>query len=375
MKKDIKFIIILLLNLFVTVNVASQRYYWVGKGNQTSWGDIMNWSHTSGGAGGNAGGITDVPTNINTVVFDLNSTFLASRVIVISGAVQCDSLIVESNCPQAPVFNMGNNTSNTIVINGSLIFRRTGVTFSNIVTTQSADMLRFSGSRAGETIQTNGAVVGSTESFYNMYGGSAGVTFTGSGSWLLADDLNLGGELRIQGGTLNLNGKNATVKAMNITGGKMIFPNSTITCAYSWNCSGGTTMTLTETTGSLIRIGSENFTTRTTDRYYNVEFFGCYYNHLMQYGTYNKITFLNGNGNLGNTSSQLVTDSLVIATTNHYGFQRVTINKYFEAKPPVCGGQVRLHGNSASQTLASPLWAAAPFNSHPTCASPPGGAL
>jgi len=58
--KKILLMILLAVSLH-TVN-AQQRYYWVGKGDKTSWSDLMNWSASSGGLGGLAGGITIVPT-------------------------------------------------------------------------------------------------------------------------------------------------------------------------------------------------------------------------------------------------------------------------------------------------------------------------
>ena len=56
--------------LTASSSLFAQRYYWVGDGDQISWSDIMNWSTTSGGAGGTAGGITSAPASNNTVVFN-----------------------------------------------------------------------------------------------------------------------------------------------------------------------------------------------------------------------------------------------------------------------------------------------------------------
>jgi len=349
--------------LITSQSLFAQRYYWVGMGGEPgnmNWSTLSNWSSTSGGAPGD--GIINAPGSMNTIVFDANSNLMpARRTILVPGVISCDSLIVEADCSDTPNFNFSSVATNTLSIGGSLLLKKAGTTFSSLSSTSSANNIRFtSGRPVTETIQTSGTILGYNLANLNFNSaGYTGIIFIGSGSWSLADNLNTSASvLRIQSGTLYLNGKNLNTQAVDATGGKIVFPGSTITCIYNWAYDITSTGALTsdDTQGSLIRVGGRNFATKVGDVYNNVEFYANANTHSIQNGIFNKITFLKGYADaIGNTTvtNTFVTDSLIIQAAGHFSFNRVTVNKYFEAKPLGCGGQVRLHGSSASTSSAN----------------------
>ncbi|MDR2979156.1 MAG: VCBS repeat-containing protein [Bacteroidales bacterium] len=345
------FFVFFLMSMLTSFTVAAQsgRYYWVGKGDGTTWNSLMNWSATSGGAGGAPGGITDVPTPINTVVFDENSTLISTRRVSINGAVQCDSLIVE-NCTAAtlPVFYMSYSAS--LTISGSL-FLQAGVSFTGAYMA-----LKFFSNRSQETIDADGVFISTGSSSYDVGQYTNNIsTFSGSGAYKLASDANFG-IMTLNSGMLDLNGKNLSCNKMSInSGGNITFVGSTIECRQSWE-NKGSALTSAQTANSLIRVGVGSFTAKAGDAYHNVEFYmGTTSNsasHGISTGTYNKITILKGKATLGGTSSSvLTTDSLIISAMAAVRFQRVIINNYFEAKPAVCGGQIRLYGTSGATAV------------------------
>ena len=166
MKKYSTIFTALLLAATITGNVAAQtnqRYYWVGGGSNNNWGTIANWSSSSGGLP--AAGITNAPANVNTVVFDQNSFLSGDSVILInSGTVHCDSLIVQ-NCTKPPNFNFASSSANNITLSGSMFLQK-GTIFTNTVASYSPGhtILKFVSSRAAETICTD-----SMEMPYNPY--------------------------------------------------------------------------------------------------------------------------------------------------------------------------------------------------------------
>ena len=213
---------------------TNQRYYWVGAGANNNWGTIENWSSTSGGAA--AMGITSAPANVNTVVFDQNSFLVGNNVIIIDGAVQCDSLLVQ-NCTTFPHFDFRGD----ITISGSLYLQK-GTTFSyanmKLVSSRPqetiySDSLVFSSS----TILCNGGantiwnLAGYTE-FYDLR-----ITY---GSFNLeATDFIVSSYFSYNGNAdINLNGKNISsgnfyfVSSGNIDLGNA---NININCPYDCN--------------------------------------------------------------------------------------------------------------------------------------------
>jgi len=337
--KKILLMILLAVSLH-TVN-AQQRYYWVGKGDKTSWSDLMNWSASSGGLGGLAGGITIVPTTTTTVVFDQNSTLLTDRWVTTGGSVTCDSLIV-ANCTAStlPVFNIINSTY-TLTINGSL-FLQSGVTFRS---GYHAPII-FASNRAEETIDINDNNLSASVNWITAPSTTNGnrTNFSGTAVYKLANNTNFA-EIAINAGaTLDLNGKNIFCHSITTNStGNIKFAGSVVDCRYSWSYSTGTpTLTTTETANSLIRIGTYNFTAKANDQYNEVEFYAgntmSQSARTMSFGSYKKVTVKRG----GLTLSSVTIDSLLIQTTGYIDFRSVTVNNYLEAKPAVCGGQVKL---------------------------------
>ena len=332
------------------------RYYWVGDGDKTSWGDLMNWSSTSGGQGGI--GIVDMPTANNTVVFNEYSKLIntgsvsAQRVVAVSGTRYCDSLIVE-NCTAntLPIFSI----SSTLNISGSLILQ-SGVSFSVYNT------VIFNSSRPQETIKTSGAsLLGGTTPYYSVYSYlEAQSIFNGSATYTLANN-TVFQEVTLNYGALDLNGKDISCNRIFINANASItFAGSTIECRATWSNVNGNALTSLQTANSLIRIGTGNFLAKNGDVYHNVEFYmGCFSEnteprHKISNGTYNKITILKGSTEIGNNNT-ITTDSLICSASGGLQLRRVTVNRYFEAKPAGCGGQIRLYGvissNAADRTI------------------------
>ncbi|MDR0231924.1 MAG: T9SS type A sorting domain-containing protein [Dysgonamonadaceae bacterium] len=350
--KCVKYAFLSLFLLMVSSSLFAQtRYYWTGKAGDYNWSTIGNWSSVSGGE--TVEGISQAPSSINTVVFDVNSGLGASsalRTISISGAVNCDSLIVTADCPNAPRFDMGSNSSNYININGSLLLERTGVSFYGA--NGSSPILKFTSDRSNETIQTNGTHIGGNFQ-YSRYLNYSAMLFSGVGSWRLINGLTCSG-LQVQNGTLNLNGHNLTTMNVVVTGGKMVFPNVTITCTGDWTYTGGAALTSAETGGSLIRMHGGVFSGRSTDIYHNVEFYGNSFPHSIDKGQFDEILFSAGRGQIGTTAAgELKTKNLIIKASDEYNFQTITVSSKFEAMPPVsCGGQVWLRGLNATSDVS-----------------------
>ncbi|MDR2979787.1 MAG: hypothetical protein LBV02_05055, partial [Bacteroidales bacterium] len=334
--------LVIFLILFVgsactfTANAQSHRYYWVGKGDRTSYTDLMNWSDTPDGPGGTAGGVSQSPNNATTLVFNTHMfTF-----IQISSNQQCDSIIVEANCTYPPYFVL----EGPFTVNGSLLFKRTGVNFH-----YGLGPLIFESSRARESIQTSGAVlVGLPQNkqysdYYLVYT----TMFSGSATYDLLDNLTCC-NINVSAGTLNLNGHNISTSEFTVgASGKVTFANSVIDCKFTWNHAPA--VTLAESKGSLIRIGSGDLITPANSEYHNVEFYAGVdrtykKTHQISSGRYNKITILKGESELSSTAAPITVDSLVISAAYYHRFYKMTVNSYFEAKPAGCGGQLRLSG-------------------------------
>ena len=339
-------IFLLLLCCSFMLNAQSgMRYYWVGKGDGMNWNDLQNWSSTSGGPGGIAGGISDVPTTSNTVVFDKKSVFYTyelygeSGYVVISGNVNCDSLLV-IDCDAPVIFDVG--FYNYINIHGSLILQA-GTIFEGYPS------INFNSGRPVESIEINGMSLG--ESYYYC-----GVTFNGSAVFKIIDDYTIFPDIVINAGTLDLNGKNISCTAMTInSGGTIKCIGSTIECIKEWNSENGPVITPTHTANSLIKMGlnkyEPSFKAKHIDQYHNVEFYGTHSSTLTD-GKFNRVSIFNTNTRISDTQfSGITIDSLIISSTMPVRFCNVFVNKYFEAKPQGCGGLVRLYAVKQSYDI------------------------
>ncbi|MDR2979788.1 MAG: hypothetical protein LBV02_05060 [Bacteroidales bacterium] len=349
------FSILLLAGVFSTFTATAQsnRYYWVGKGDKTSFTDIMNWSATSGGIGGSAGGAPQSPSNITTLVFDVNSFTSAGAVIQIASNQQCDSIIVEADCAYPPTFSTA--TAFTLTVNGSLLFKRAGVKFEG----NYSPSFIFSSARASESIQTSGAALGTPVNMQILMPDEVYTVFNSSATYNLLDDFTCR-NINITGGVLNLNGHDILTSEFKVGAlGKVLFANSVIDCRFTWNCT--PVVTATESAGSLIRIGGGDLITPANSVYNNVEFYAGTDNtytkaHKIPRGSYNKVTILKGESELSSSSAPIAVDSLVINAAYSHRFFKMTVSSYFEAKPAGCGGQVRLlgaDGNTASYSIAN----------------------
>jgi len=335
MKKHHLILVIMLAATATLTAQTAQRYYWVGGGANNNWGTLANWSSTSGGTP--AAGITTAPANVNTVIFDQNSFLSGDTVIIIDGAVQCDSLIVQ-NCTRLPLFNIGGNHANNITINGSMFLQK-GTMFVNtylVYTYNTIIYLKFTSTRIQETI--------ATDTLFNIYGT---IQFSGSNTtvWKLANYTNFY-YLNVQSGTFDLNGKNIDAYGVTISGtGGIAFANSTIDCSTSWNNSVNNNITAPQSANSFIRIGSGDFYGGNGNIYYNVEFYGNT-THSISTGTYNKLNVLRGKASI----YDITTDTLLLQGGRDYSIYSVSVNNYLWAKPLGCGGNLRLFGD-ANHTL------------------------
>ncbi|MDR0232045.1 MAG: hypothetical protein LBI82_07990, partial [Dysgonamonadaceae bacterium] len=377
--KCVKYAFLSLFLLMASSSLFAQntRYYWVGGSTEgDNWTTFENWSTTSGGQGGTADGISQAPTNGITVVFDKNSKKGATvpDTIFISGAVACDSLIVMSNGDgvyEAPVF-VFSNTDDRINIKGSLLLHKA----VNFLFTDNSfngwdykhQFLQFTSDDPVnvQTVKTSGTVMGKKIYYYGrsysdrmddarshtVFQAQGTMLFAGSGKWKLDGTLTVP-MLQVTNGTLDFNGNNLTAMAVEVTGGKMIFPNRTITCTQTWTYTGGAALTAAETGNSKIRIHGGIFSGRGTDKYNDVEFYGNSNIHYIDKGQFNKITFLAGRSygigtNQGTTPvDSLITDRLIIETSGEFRFNKMTVKNEFKAVPPGNGGQVWLRGCKA----------------------------
>ena len=324
-----------------TITAQNQRYYWVGGGGDNNWGTFTNWSFTSGGT---PAGITNSPANGNTVVFDQNSFLNADTLIVINGAVQCDSLIVQ-NCTKMPYFDFGNTNDNSITINGSMFLQK-GTIFAKVggngtcltfrcrtyqYLSYACFYLRFTSSRLQETI--------STDSVFTAF---RTIEFSGNNStvWKISNNTQFN-HLNIQSGTLDLNGKNIDASTVSISGtGKISFANSTITCSYHWINSSANNITAMQSANSLIRIGYDFSGGNKGNIYYNLEFNGNNVLQSISNGICNKVNVLNSSAEI----SYITTDTLLLQGSSA-SIDSVRVNNYLSAKPLGCGGNIRLFGS------------------------------
>ena len=366
------YILVALLGITAGITLSAQtnqRYYWVGGGVNNNWGTLENWSNTSGGTP--AVGITTAPANVNTVIFDQNSFLNGDTVIIIDGAVQCDSFIVQ-NCIKKPYFDFGNNVANNISINGSMFLQK-GTIFARIHDNNTI-FLKFTSSRPQETISADSVSISFGQ-----------ILFRGSNStvWQLTGSTPFG-YIAIESGTFDLNGYDISANNIAIWGtggmlfdsvrvnagnisisgtGRISFANAMITCSNNWSNSSNNNITAPRSTNSLIRIGN-SFSGGNNNTYYDVEFYGVngshsggigsVYHNVVFYGTgthsISNGSYINVNVSDGNCIiNSITTDTLLFLGGRSYGIadNNVAVNNYFEAKPRTCGGQLRLYSTYA----------------------------
>ena len=175
-------------------------YWFGGTGN---WSDHTNhWSNNSGNIPASLHG--SAPGTDDSVIFDTLSN--ATDYTVTIDAV--------SNCLD---FTMGAPSSGKVTLAGSetlSIYGSLNLSGGTAgITTTYTGLLFFRGSIAGKTVDVNGVVM------------TGGMSFNGTGSWTLSNDVNLGtgNNFSITSGNLNVNGKTITCNVFNITGGATTF--------------------------------------------------------------------------------------------------------------------------------------------------------
>ena len=157
----------------------ADRYWVLGTGSWSST-NTVNWSASSGGAGG-----ASVPTASDNVFFDANSNVLATAFTV-----------TMANSPRVCNDFTASGLDGTMTLAGTSI----GLTVSGSLTFQATNFSRtytgtttFNATTTGKTVTTNGVAFGGT------------VTFDGvGGGWTLGSALNIGSSnLTITNGTFD----------------------------------------------------------------------------------------------------------------------------------------------------------------------------
>jgi hypothetical protein len=306
-------------------------YFWVGGGG--SWTDLNHWALSSGGSV--HPGV--VPSSSDNVFFDVNSGFtISSSQVQVNVTANCRNITVLGSVV-APVFN-GIGSLN---IYGSS-FWQNGMVYSVNNT--------FYKSSAAETITTNGVVMVGLRIYLD-----------GPGSWTLIDDFIQSGNgasvFILTQGTLNTNNKSFTVDAFSDmgTGSKIINLGSSPVYVKSGAFSSAQSGTVLKAGTSHIHMESTTslgiLAAKSDDIYYDVTFEAPEVTSapsLLVAGAiptpsvrFNNVEF-KGNGNLNANGTF---NSLILAPGKTYTFQNgktQTINGFFSALTPVCGGSAVL---------------------------------
>jgi len=335
-----------------TINAPTgQNLYW--RGGSGNWNDATHWSLTSGGAGGAC-----VPTSADHVFFDNNSFTAGSKVVTLNVPAYCKSM-TWTGASFTPVL------TGTVSLNiyGSLTF------ISAMTTTGFTGVLNFKSTSAGNTITSAG------KTFNNH------VNFDGIGGyWTLQDALNTTtGNLYLDKGTLNTNGKNVTTtNFISITSSvkQLTLGSSTVTITgvigtyNAWHVSGanfsispGTShIVFTASSTSIAMLPGVNTTYNNITfqdpilqeqilagpnaTFHNVTFNGVGY--IYGPGTFNKIDFKGSVNNYVNGNNSI--DSLLFASGSFNYFassEMQTINKYLKADGSA-GNLTELHNQSSN---------------------------
>ena len=180
--------------------------YWVGYSDTWSAGNSTPWSISSGGAGNYS-----TPTNADLAVFDKPGTYT----VTILNSPSCNGIYIAPGAN--PQFVSGSGATAQILTNNS--------GFNNASTGATWNFgwpIRFFGTGVGHQIITNGMLIGSS------------ITFSGSGTYTLLDNLSLSYDYGIthDNGNINLN-------------------NFNILCG-TWTGSGSWTRTYAFGTGNII---------------------------------------------------------------------------------------------------------------------------
>ena len=210
----------------------ADRYWILGTGSWSST-NTVNWSATSGGAGG-----ASVPTAADNVFFDANSNVGTNNFTV-----------TMANSPRVCNDFTASGLDGTMTLAGSSI----GLTVSGSLTFQATNFTRsyngtttFNATTTGKTVTTNGVAFGAAINF-NGVGGAWALGSALTGSILATTTLT--------NGTLDLNGYTFTSRFVTATGTKNLTFNGgtwviTSASATAWNNAVPTGFTTTAGTGT-----------------------------------------------------------------------------------------------------------------------------
>lgn len=273
--------------------------YWVGGSGNWNNTDTTNWSATSGGAGG-----ASVPTNVDNVFFDQNSTYT----VTCNGPRAC----LDLNVSQGTVTF---TASGTLELAGSFTLK-TGTVWN-------ADGLITCTATTSKTITTNGVTV---NSIFNFDGAG--------GTWTLGSALTCYG-LTLKDGTFSTSASNYNFTSnLSIYFDITIFANSntkvlnlngsTITSGFTNNSTGN--FTLNEGTSTFNLVDANMGIRGTPETFYNLTVtdpgtFGPVYDGNMKINgsTFNNGTFTSTNGLVGIinfTGNPTFTGTLTTTGTN-----------------------------------------------------------
>jgi hypothetical protein len=235
----------------------ADRYWVLGTGSWSST-NTVNWSTSSGGAGG-----ASVPTASDNVFFDANSNVLATAftVTMANSPRVCRDFTASGLDGAMTLAGVGIG----LTVSGSLTFQATNFTRTYTGTTT------FNATSTGKTITTNGVTFG------------AGVTFDGvGGGWTLGSAISLGANnLTLTNGTFDtsssgnytvtvqvFNSNNSNIRTINLNA-------STVNVSVSstaWEMTNSTNATLNAGT-STINLSNASATFAGGGKtYYNVAF-------------------------------------------------------------------------------------------------------
>lgn len=167
------------------------NYYWVGNGG--NWNDMNHWASTSGGAGG---AYYSPPSALDNVFFDANSFSSAGQTVTINVNATCKNLNLTGVLNNPTI--AGSNTY-SFTCSGSWTWATASLTFAGHVT-------------------FNGTGLCSVTTLGNTFNGN--VTFNCPGATYTVQDFLYAtnttyGQIGLQSGTLNTNGKPVSCRILN----------------------------------------------------------------------------------------------------------------------------------------------------------------
>ena len=160
------------------------NFYWVGDAG--SWSDLNNWSYASGGTPG----VTCLPSLLDNVFFDVNSFSSPGQNVNINVPAYCNNMVWDNvNFP---------------TINGTVMYIYGSMILDKNLTWNNGNWIYMMATDAGNTIKTEGVQL------YNLDFRSS---YSGTGEWILQDDLELRYDMWLRSGTLRSGGNEITLRS------------------------------------------------------------------------------------------------------------------------------------------------------------------